>query len=196
MQILFSPDQNKSSGVLAYINTNFRSNFSNYIDFVPSVNIRPDHQNIHDILPPTGTNRVVIYQDQGSYTFTFKTFSMNVTSYYLKSSSDPKRIIKHWTLEARKDDSDWEIVDEVNENEQININRNINNRVYNSFKLTKLNINDDGDSYLYYFDLYGFDLFGTISAPFDRAFFVQKLCTSKERTHFLSLFIISLPLLK
>ena len=193
----FVPKQNKFNGILSYINTNSNSRFSEFISFVPSSPLFSNFQQIQDILPPSGVNRVVISQNGASFTFTFNSFSMNVTSYSIKSSNDSTRILTHWKLEACNNGLQWELVDEVDNNAEIIINRKLQHNVYNSFKLTKLNENnDDHQTEIYTFDLYGFEIFGTICNPISCDLFIPKICTSPNRPNLFSLLFISIPILQ
>ena len=140
---------------------------------------------------------MVIHDQNSFYQFTFKTFFMNVTSYSLKRSTINIRFLSHWKIEASQNNSNWDLLDEVIDMniKQAVLNRKIKTeKVYNSFKLTKLNRNNDTE-YPYTFDLFGFEIFGTICNPIDCHLYIHKLCTS-EGLNFISSLFILLPIVK
>ena len=187
----FSPNTNKFNGIFTYINTHYYSTFSDYIIFNSSSPLDQVHQTFQEILPPTGSNHLVIHNKIAFYQFTFKTFFMNVTSYSIKRATNDIRILSHWKIEASLNNSNWDLVDEVTDSsDQSVFNRNIKTgKIYNSFKLTKMNLNNDPNM-PYAFDLYGFEIFGTICNPINCNLFVHKICSSKQLNFIPSLFVL------
>ena len=181
----FSPKNGKFNGIFTYINQHSSSSFSDYIDCHSSWPIQEECQTYQDIFPPTGSNRVVHYAQNGAYTFTFKTFSINVTSYSLKGSSEKNRYLSDWTLEASNSGSNWEKIDEVSNCDDCYLhpesNRKLSHQIYNSFRLTKLNGNQEGNVVSYFFGLYGFEIFGTICNPVSCDVVNDLFCTAGHK---------------
>ena len=161
----FSPRTGKFNGIFAYINTNYFNNFSNYINCTSTGGLDSTHSNYQEIFPPHGSNHVVQNTKNAAYTFTFKTFLINITSYSIKHGGT-LRFLSDWKLEASFNGSKYETIHQISNCSQCvsyNVmNFKLNHGVYNSFRLTKLNTNSDGTDF---FDLHGFEIFGTICNP-------------------------------
>ena len=174
----FTPKNGYFYGVFAYINSHFYSNFRNYVEIGSSAPFKEDPQLI---FPPKNDFHLIISSHDAYYTFTLKNFMLNVTSYSILSSYYDKRAITQWKLEGSKDLQQWTLIHQIQDCFDCAINTihnyKIKNDVYQSFRLTKLNVNDDIESSKYFFDLFGFELFGTICNPLNCDVIIPKVCT-------------------
>ena len=169
MALWFSPKNGLYNGIFAYVNRHYSSNFHEFINTVGSSNIDDQYGNIEEIFPPRENKHIVIGQENASYTFTFKNFSINITHYSIKSSTSKERYLKSWKIEGSYKNSSWQEIDDVSECNDCYINSNrhysiSNHQVFDSFRITKYHNNSDDTAF---FDLYGFEVFGTICNTFN-----------------------------
>ena len=166
MATYFSPRKGIFNGLFTYINRNYPSLLT-FIKIEGSREIDYSYGYPKDIFPPSQDYHLVIYQLNASYTFTLSNISINITSYSIKSSPHEKRYLSEWKVEGSYMNGDWIEIDHVTgcDDCYINTDRHYQisqHNVYDSFRVTKYLNNSDGDTF---FDLYGFEVFGTICNP-------------------------------
>ena len=165
----FSSKKNIFDGVFNYINQISKINDDyDLIHLTSPSNITiKNNALLSDFFPPTGKTYIVVEGKNESLTFILSTIYVNITGYSIKSTQNTDRVLKDWTFEAKNNESnEWELLHSVTEYNNFLYNDakyfNVKNGVYNSFRVTKLNINDDNTTY---FDLHGFEIFGQICNP-------------------------------
>ena len=168
MTYRFSPRKNIFDGIFVYVNRVSISEQSELISINGSKNFvyTVENTGIHDFFSPHEKTYIVIEQNYSWLSFTFNTININITGYSIKSTNVSTRTIRDWTLEAKNNDSDWVLLHNMTNYNDFMTNDSkyfsVENGVYNSFKLTKLNINSDNTGF---FDLHGFEVFGQICNP-------------------------------
>ena len=85
MALWFSPKNGLYNGIFTYVNRHYSSHFQEFINTEASSAIDNQLGNIEDIFPPRDNKHLIIDQENGSYTFTFKNFSINITHYSIQS---------------------------------------------------------------------------------------------------------------
>ena len=182
----FSPMNGRFNGVFAFINQNYHDSFYDYVNCISTGSTESSPHTYQEIFPPKDINRVVQASQLASYTFTFQSFYINVTSYSLKGSFTQHRTLSDWTLKASYNGSEWKTIHQVSHCDDCYLHPESNNKlspeVFNSFKITKINDNQEDDGTLsYYFDLYGFEIFGTICNPISCAVIPDFFCTIGQK---------------
>ena len=163
----FSSSSGTLNGIFTYVNQVSKiKNEGDLIHLAGMVTFK-NGSSLSDFFSPAKKTYIVTYGESCSLTFTFSTISVNITGYSITSDPSVNRALRDWTFEGKNNESNkWELLhSEYNYQGFLNdspMHFSVNNGVYNSFKLTKLNINNDGTTY---FDLHGFDVFGQICNP-------------------------------
>ena len=163
----FSSSSGTLNGIFTYVNQVSKiKNEGDLIHLAGMVTFK-DGSSLSDFFTPAKKTYIVTTGENCSLTFTFSTISVNITGYSITSDPSVNRALRDWTFEGKNNESNkWELLhSEYNYQGFLNdspMHFSVNNGVYNSFKLTKLNINNDGTTY---FDLHGFDVFGQICNP-------------------------------
>ena len=166
MVIYFSPNKGIFNGIFAYVNKHY-SSLTEMINIESSSTINYYYGYPKDIFPPQQTHHLVIESINASYTLTFKNFSINITSYSIKSSLNERRKLQEWKVEGSYMRGNWVEIHHVKDCVDCNINNERHyqvrqHNVYDSSRITKFLNNSDGR---YFFDLHGFEVFGTTCNP-------------------------------
>ena len=160
----FTHKKNIFDGTLSYINKHYYQDFSNYLKISSTAGFNT-FGHLQDLFPPTDGSHLALVGINPGFIVDFQKHSVNVTGYSVKSATGSQRILNHWKLEARTNNSDWIQLNEFKCTDCSIYSSHyipLEYGVFDSFKLTKLNYNDD-DTMI--FDLYGFEIFGQICNP-------------------------------
>ena len=195
MGVTFTTNNGIFSGIFSFAASMGNSTFDQLVECKGSVTISPNFSPFIDIFPPKDKNHVVINDENGYFIFTLKNFGINVSSYSIKSSYEERRVLTKWTLEGSYDNHKWKKIHSIDNCTDCTTNRErnyeLNNEVFDSFRLTKLNRNNDSEPF--YFDLFGFEVFGTI---YNKNNCKERICTKIPFHFFTHLLFILLALNK
>ena len=113
MTYRFSPRKDIFDGIFTFLNRISKgSSLESLISITATNEITyTKGGTMSDMFPPSDKTYMVTDKINSSYTFTFKTVSINITGYSIKSTLVKIRYLRKWKLEAKNNDSDWKLLD-------------------------------------------------------------------------------------
>lgn len=177
----FDVSRGKLNGVFKYLYKKYSAEYSNIVIANGS---DAHHNNERD---PMGTlipdSKLYFVSCKNDYNVYLLKHYVHIVHYSIKHHNTAIRMLSKWKLQGSIDGSAWKSLSEVNECDENCKNESIHSYsskegTYNAFRVLKMNSNSDNSCY---YDLYKFELFGSLCLTKDCKIPLIKFPTKRHR---------------